>query len=449
MADDCKRTLEISVPADEVLQVRQRVLGELAAKAALPGFRPGKVPANVILARFGDQVRQETLDHILGRSFQQRATELDLDVVGTPTVKDLKYEEGEPLTFTAEFEVRPAFELADYAGIEVPYAEPVVADEEVEARIEVMRAQRAELVNIDPRPVEDGDVAVIALESLTSVGTDEPIRQDEMNLEVDGEYTLPEFTENVRGMQVGETREFDVIYPEDYSGKNLAGRTVRFSITLNGLRKRELPVLNDEFAQDLGDYKGLADLQEAVRNSLMSEREYLSRERAKEAIVTSLGESYTFPVPNVFVEQQVEIQLRRQIRQLASQGADMSNLQIDWEKALNDQREPASKAVRAGLVLDKIADTESIHVSQREVDDELARAAQRERVTVTAIKDRLEKEGGLARIAQQIRTEKTLNLLFEKAAKVPPPEVPEESAEDRGGDAPAESAGDSTAEAEA
>ncbi len=439
MADDCKRTLEITVPADEVEVVRQRVVGDLAAKVSLPGFRPGKAPKGVILSRFRDDIRRETIDQILGSAFAKRAQELELDVVSTPSVKDLKYDDGEPLTFTAEFEVRPAFELLDYSSLEAPYAEPSVGDDEVDARLQGMREQRAELVNIDPRPVEDGDVAVVSLESKSDVGTEEPIRQDEMNLEVGGEYTLPEFTENVRGMQVGETREFDVVYPEDYSGKNLAGRTVTFEVKLNGLRKRELPELNDEFAQDLGDYKGMDDLREAIRGSLLAQREFLARDQAKQAIVEKLGEMYTFPVPESFVEQQVQTQMRRLIRQLAEQGADMDNLGVDWKQIVAEQRAPAERAVRAGLVLDRIGDAESIQVSQREVDEEIARAAQRERVAVTAIRERLEKDGGLERVATQLRTEKTLNILFEKAVKVPPPAVEPENAVAAGDDSPAES----------
>lgn len=424
MSGDCKRTLEITIPFEEVEEVRQRVLTNLASKASLPGFRPGKVPKGVIRSQFAEQVKQETLDQVLSHAFNKKATELELDVVSTPNVKDLTFEEGQPVVFTAEFEVRPVFELQDYVGMEVPYAEPVVTDEDVDSRIESMRERRAELVNVDPRPVEKGDFAVISLKSLSPVGTEEPISQDEMNLEVGGEYTLPEFTENVLGMQQDETREFDVVYPEDYSGTNLAGRTVRFSITLKGIRKREFPELNDEFAQDMGDYKTFDEFREAVRGSLLAEREFVARDNAKAAIGEKLGESYDFPVPDAFVDQQVETMLRRQIRQLADQGADVANLQIDWKKAMEEQREPASKIVRASLVLDRIATAESVEVSQAEVEAEVERAAKRERISLASVRERLEKDGGLVRIAQQMRSEKTLNLLFEKGTKVVPPEPP-------------------------
>ncbi|MCC7342793.1 MAG: trigger factor, partial [Bryobacterales bacterium] len=301
-----------------------------------------------------------------------------------------------------------------------PYEEQQVSDEDVDARLAALREQRAELVNVDPRPVEEGDFAVIALESLSSVGTEEPIKQDEMNLEVGGEYTLPEFTANVKGMEVGETKEFSVEYPDDYSGRNLAGRTVTFRVTVNGIRKREMPELNDEFAQDMGDYKTIDDLKENVRRSILAEREFVARERSKEAIVGLLSDAYSFPVPEAYVNQQVETQVRRQIRNLAAQGADMDKVQIDWEKVIAEQKEPAAKSVRAGMVLEKIAAAESVEVLEQEVNDEVARIARRENVAPAALRERIAKDGSIGRIAQQIQTEKTLNLLLERATKVPP-----------------------------
>ncbi|MCC7341598.1 MAG: trigger factor [Bryobacterales bacterium] len=427
MSDDCKRTLEISIPVEEVEKTTRHVVEELGTRVKIPGFRPGKVPADVVLKRFKDQVRQDVLDHLLGPAFNRKADELALHVVGRPTVKDLKYEEGQPVEFTAEFEVRPEFELQDYDNLTVPYEEPQVSEEDVDARLASLREQRAELVNVDPRPVEEGDFAVIALESLSSVGTEEPIKQDEMNLEVGGEYTLPEFTENVKGMEVGDTKEFDVVYPGDYSGRNLAGRTVTFRVTLNGLRKREMPELNDEFAQDMGDYKTLDDLKENVRRSILAEREFVARERSKEAIVALLSDAYSFPVPEAYVSQQIDSQVRRQIRNLAAQGADMNNVQIDWDKVIEEQREPAAKSVRVGMVIEKIAAAESVEVLEKEVNDEVARIARRENVAPAALRERIEKDGSIVRIAQQIQTEKTLNLLLERATKVAPAPKAEDS----------------------
>lgn len=421
MADDCKRTLEISIPVEEVEATTRHVVEHLKERVRIPGFRPGKAPGDVVRARFKDEVRQDVLDHLLGPAFQRKAKELSLDVAASPSVKNLRFEEGQPIEFTAEFEVRPEFELQDYNSLTAPYEEPAVTDEDVEARLVALREQRAELVNVDPRPVEDGDFAVISIESLSDIGTEEPIKQDEMNLEVGGEYTLPEFTENVRGMSPGDVKEFSVTYPEDYSGENLAGRSVTYHVSVKGIRKREIPELNDEFAQDMGDYKTVGDLKDGVRRALHEEREYVARERAKQAIVQSLGETYTFPVPEVYVNQHLENSIRRQMRGLVMQGVDVEKAAIDWGKVIDEEREPATKSVRAYLVIEHIAAAESISVSEQEVNDEVARVARRERVAPAVLQERLAKDGGLNQIAQRIQTDKVLDLLFERATKVPPP----------------------------
>jgi trigger factor len=178
----------------------------------------------------------------------------------------------------------------------------------------------------------------------------------------------------------------------------------------------------------MGDYKSLEELKENVRRSILAEREYFSRERSKEAIVRMISDAYTFPVPEAYVNQQVDTQMRRQIRNLAAQGADIENMQVDWERVIAEQREPATKSVRAGLVLERIADEESIEVTEQELNEELARVARREKVSPAALRERLAKDGSLSRIAQQMRTEKTLNLLLERATKVPPPPAVEEPA---------------------
>jgi trigger factor len=187
--------------------------------------------------------------------------------------------------------------------------------------------------------------------------------------------------------------------------------------------------LNDEFAQDMGDYKTLEDLKENVRRSILAEREFHSRDASKHAIVEILSDSYDFPVPDAYVDQQVESQVRRQLRNLAAQGADMSTMQIDWEKVIAEQKVPAARSVRAGLVLDKIGEAESVEVTEQEVTEELTRLARRENVAPAALRERLQKDGSLVRMAQQIRTEKTLNVLLEKANKVPPPPKEEENVE--------------------
>jgi trigger factor len=416
--DTCKQFFEVTVPVNEVESQTEQVIESLKQKVRLPGFRPGKVPGDLIRRRYQDEIRHEVLDKLLPKYFWKRAEDEGLAVVGTPNITEVHFEKGEPLRFKAEFEIAPTFELQEFKGLEVEYQEPEVTDADVDARIGMIREQKAQFVNLDPRPVADGDHAVVSLASLA--GVDPPINQDEMTLQVGADDTLREFNENLLGMSPGDEKEFDVHYPDDYGQPRVAGKTIRFHAKLKGLRRKELPELNDEFAQEVGDYRTVDELREAVRNSLQAERQFFAQEAAKHKLVEKLVEMHEFPVPEAFVESQIEVQVERQLRSMAADGIDPRKIRLDWDKVKASQRERAVKEVKASLVVNRIADAEGIHTTNEEVDREVHRIARQEREPAAAVRKRLEKENGLQRIASRIRTEKTLNFLFEHARKVAP-----------------------------
>jgi trigger factor len=257
----------------------------------------------------------------------------------------------------------------------------------------------------------------------------EPIRNENMSLHLGDQESLPEFTENVRGMSPEETKEFSVHYPEDYGQERLAGKDVTFRVTVRSVRRRELPDLNDEFARDLGDYQSLQELRDAIRTSIRAEREFVAQQQAKNKIVDALVDAHTFPVPEAYLDRQIEIQVERQLRELAAQGVDPSQIKLDWHKVKEARKDAAARDVRASLILERIADAESIYATNEEVDRELNAIAKREREPVAALRMKFEKDGTLGRIASRIRTEKVLNFLFENARKVAvtAPEQPAES----------------------
>ena len=426
LIEGCKHELEIEVPLDEVDRETERVVLNLQKKVRIPGFRPGKAPANIIRTRFAGELRQDVLEGLVPRALNKRLEEEHLEFVGTPNISDVHFEKGEPLRFKAQFEVAPEFELGEYNGVTVHYAEPQVTDADVEERLNQIRESRAEYVNIDPRLAEDGDHAVIALESVA--GAAEPVKQDEMMVNVGGADTMPAFTEALRGMTPGEEKQVEVTYPEDYGQEKLAGRTVTFKLHLKVIRRKDLPEVNDEFAKDLGDYQNLDEVRDAIRKSIFHEREHKAQQDAKNELVEKLVEAHVFPVPEAYVERQIEIQLEQQLRDLAGAGVDPRKLNLDWAKLKESRREKATSEVRGSLLLGKIADREHIDVTQDEVDREVQRIARQEREPVAATRKRLEEKGIIRRIVSGIRTEKTLNFLFEHARKEAPVEAPAEQA---------------------
>jgi trigger factor len=226
-----------------------------------------------------------------------------------------------------------------------------------------------------------------------------------------------------------EEKEFEVTYPEDFGQERLAGKTVRFRSKLTTIRTKELPELNDEFAQDLGDYQTLDDLREAVRKAIFHEREYAAQQKAKDQLINKLIDTHEFPVPEAYIERQIESQLENQFRELTERGIDPSKLNIDWAKLKDAQRPKALHDVKASLLVDKIAEREAIAPTNDEVDVEVQRIAKQQREPVAAVRKKLQKDGVLSRIAYQIRSNKTLNFLFEHARKeAGQPEPPQEPA---------------------
>lgn len=416
LVEGCKHSLEISIPVQEVESETSRVAANVQKRAKLPGFRPGKAPSSLIRKQFAGEIRQQVLESLIPKHLQKQFEAENLNVVGTPDISDVHFHEGEPLRFKAEFEVIPPVELGEYKDVEVPYHDPDVSDDDVNKRIEELREQKADYVNIDPRPLEKGDYAVVALESIAGI-EGEPVKQDEMVLEIGGTDTFEAFTENLTGLAPGDEKEFQVSYPEDYGAKRMAGKTLTFHATVKGVRRKELPELNDEFSQDLGDYRNLDELRDAIRKSIFAQRQFESQQDAKNKIVDVLVDRHEFPVPEVFVERQIKNRVEQSLRSLAAEGIDPSSIKLDWEKVKNTQRDKALREVKASMLLSRISEREAIHATREEVDREVERLARQQREPVAAVQMRFEKDGTLGRIASHIQTEKTLSFLFEHARK--------------------------------
>jgi trigger factor len=416
LIEGCKHELEISIPVDVVEGEASRVATDVQKRARLPGFRPGKAPQSLIRKQFAGDIRQKVLEALIPKYLHQQFEADNLNVVGTPDISDIHFHEGEPLRFKAEFEVVPQIELGEYRDVEVPYHEPQVTDDDVSQRIEEIREQKAQYVNIDPRPLEDGDHAVVALESLSGVEGG-PLKSEEMVLEIGGKDTLEAFTDNLRSLSPGDEKEFEVSYPEDYGTQRMAGKTIRFRATVKGVRRKELPELNDDFAQDLGDYRTLDELRDAVRKAIFAQREREAQAEAKSRIVDKLVDQHDFPVPETFIERQIRSRVEQMLTTLASQGVDPRKANIDWEKLKQDQREKAIHDVKASMLLSRIAERESIGATRDEVNREVERIARAQREPLAALQMKYEKDGTLGRIASQIQTEKTLSFLFEHARK--------------------------------
>ena len=422
--DVTRGELEISVPWDEVQKESERVLQAFRKQARIPGFRPGKAPDSVIKMRYAEELRAEVLEKLIGKHFWAEAEEQDYRVIGTPKVRDVKFENDQPLEFTAEFEMIPDFELMDYKRLQAPFKEPEVSDEEIDKELEQLRERHASFKNLDPRPLETGDIAVISLKSDEVEGAP-TIDQSETTITIGGEDTFEEFTKALAGKTPGDNVDFEVTYPEDFGNEKLAGKTIPFHAEVKAIRVKELPDLDDGFASEVGDFQTLDELKKRIREEIHGHKRRHAVEHAKEKLIDQLVEKHPFPVPDLLVNEQIRSRLERMARTFAAQGVDLENTPIDWKKLGEDQRTRAERDVKAGLLLERVSEVEAIEVDQPAIDAEVQRFAQRNQLTLAGARRQLAEDGTLDRIESHLKNEKTMNFLFDEAEKVDPPEEPE------------------------
>lgn len=425
----CRRELQIEVPADVVRQATETVARSFQKQARIAGFRPGKAPLSLVRERFAGEIQQRVLEQLIPEHFRGRVQEEKLEPVATPHFDDvhLKLQGDEPLRFKAVFEVLPEFELKDYHDLEVEYAEPTVTDEEVEEALKRMRKQAATFAPVEGRPLADGDFAQLSMEGRplagpagSPSGKAAPVKVDDLLCEVGGADTLPEFTAQLRGAEVGAELSFPVNYPADYSDTRLAGRTFQYKIKVHSIRQRQLPEWNDEMARDLGEFETLEQLRAHIRSQLLEQKRRRGEAEARDRLLDRLVEMHDFPVPEAMVERQIESRLERTLRSLAAQGVNIGQLKTDWRQWRAQQREAARRDVQAGLLLDRIAERESLEVTEEEIENEIKRLSAATRQSLEVVRARLSGEGSSEKLKSRIRSEKTQDFLFRDAKHVPP-----------------------------
>lgn len=428
-SDICRGELEVVIPWEEVQSESDKVLKSFRHQVRIPGFRPGKAPDSVIRMRYAQELRSEVIEKLIERHFWKEAKEQDYNVIGTPKIRDIEFTEDQPFKFTADFEILPDFELGDYKRLQVPFLEPEVTDEEVEAEIERLREQHASFKNLDPRPLESGDTAVLSLRSDEVEGAP-AINQEETTLELGAEETFEEFTKALTGKSPGENADFEVTYPDDFGNTDLAGKTIPFHAEIKGIRVKELPEADDDFAADVGDFQTLDELKKRIREEVGTQKRRQAVETAKDKIVDLLVDKHDFPVPDLLVNQQVRTRLERTARMFAQQGVDLENMELDWQRLAEEQRPRAIRDVKAGLILERISEVEAIEVDAAAVDSEVQRFAQQNQTTLAAARKQLAEDGTLDRIESHLANEKVMDFLFDESEKVDPPEEEPEAEAD-------------------
>ncbi len=414
---ECTQELVLDVPAEEVTKAFRTVVRSYQKYARIPGFRPGKTPESVIRRRFATEIRKEVIDGLLPERFNKSVSELGIRPVGQPQVTELTVDDGQPLHVKAVFEYVPSFSIEGYQSVTVEKLPVEITEDEFQHEIAELREARATIEPVDEdRALVDGDWAQISYSGQVVGEQDaEPVAGQDALVEIGGKDTVEAFSTVLRGAKPGQELKAEVIYPAEYPEAKLAGKTVAYDVTVKAIKKRIVPELNDDFAKELGNYETLADLENRIREHMSNRKRHSVEAETKDKLFAALSEKFPFPVPESLVQDQIDARLERGLRALAAQGMDPEQMRkLDFARLRTAQRDGAIAEVKTFLLIDRIAEAEGITVSEEEVERELHMAALQSRESVETLRQRLTQDGGLARIREQLKREKTANLLYER-----------------------------------
>jgi trigger factor len=426
------REVEVEVPADEVSKTYRTVIKRYQKLARIPGFRAGKVPESLVRSKFAKELRQEVMESLVSERFRAAIEERKLQPVSEPQLLNLQLNDGEPLRFKAAFEVLPEFDIAGYQTVQVEKPQVELTHEEFEAELGLLLDSQATVEPVEEdRALADGDWAEIQFrgevkplaQTVTEEGVtsteppQEPITGDDVLIEIGGKNTLPAFNEALRGTKVGQELTFEVVYPTDFGDRKLAGQTVSYDVTVKAIKRKIFPERDAELAKQLGNAESWEEFETTFRERVGRRKRDALESAAKNKMLDELIGRYHFPVPESFVQQRVDARLERGLRALAQQGMKPEDMRkLDFVRLRAAQREEAEREVRASLVVDRIADAENVTISDQELDDGVLMLSIQAREPYDTLRERLNKDGGMARLREELRREKTSDVLYQKLA---------------------------------
>jgi trigger factor len=410
--EGCKRRLAVEAPVDVVTQEWERAYGRVQKRATLPGFRRGHVPRSLVKLHFADDVRREVAEHLIPDVYRRALSEARIAPVNEPDLQDLTLEEGSPLSFTAVVEVKPAIALRDYRGVEVQHAPAPVTDADVDEALGRMREQHAQFRSVERAAATDD---LVVVDYTLAPQDHEPTTAAGYHFLVGSGTVLQEIDTAVAGMRAGEEREVSLRFAADHRMETLRGKAGTAHLKLGEVKEKLLPALDDEFAKTLGEFETLDALRAEVRRQLEARREADARQELEDKIMDALLARHEFGVPDAMVMRQVAHQVEHTRERLRRQGVDPDGIQWDYTKIVGELRPAAERAVRRALLLEAIADQETLAASDAEVDAEVERFARASQRPVPAVRRMMEKSGDLEALRHGLRDRKTLDLLIEHA----------------------------------
>ncbi|MFA5146125.1 MAG: trigger factor [Candidatus Omnitrophota bacterium] len=411
--EECATLFEIDVPKETIEKAFEEVYDEISKVAAIPGFRTGKAPRDLVKKHYVTNAKEEVLKRLIPEAYRKAVEEHKIRPVGLPEITDVNFEEGRTLSFKARVDTRPKFKIKNYKGIKVEKKKTVIKDEDVEKMLQSLREINAKYVAEDGRPVQLGDYVMSDMECFVD---SKPAHKKRENvwLSVEKESFIPGLNEKMVGMKKDEERDIEVTLPEQYPDKAVAGKKAVYRIKVNGIKSRTLPALDDEFAKDIGK-NNLDEVRREIRSELENRAKLDSEVDVENQLLRKLTDDNVFAVPSAMVKRQLHHMVEDSKRRLMEKGFRKEDLDKKEGEFAGKFKEDAVRQVRLMFILDEIALAEHIETAEADVENAFKSIAAQTGQDVVKVREYYEKEDLVDNLAEKIKEEKTIKFLLEKA----------------------------------
>ncbi len=371
-----KAKLTIEVSAEEFDAAVEKAYQKNKGKMSVPGFRKGKVPRQMIEKMYGTGVfYEDAANELIPEAYAKEVENCDEEIVSQPTIDVVQIEKGKPFIFTAVVALKPEVELGKYKGLKIEKETAEVTDEELAAELDRVREQNSRTIPVEDRAVEDGDIATVDYEGFVDGVAFEGGKGTDYPLTIGSHTFIDTFEEQLIGKNIGEEVEVNVTFPEEYHSEELKGKAAVFKVTVKELKAKELPELDDDFAQDVSEFDTLDEYKADLKTKLEEKKEKQIKTEVENKAIEMIIEDAKMDIPDEMVDEQVKQMAEDFARRLQAQGLDIEQYfkftGLTPQKMLEDMRPQALKRIQSRLVLEAVAEAEKIEVTDAEVDKEI------------------------------------------------------------------------------
>lgn len=384
--------LTVEVPAEDVEKAIQGAYQKTKKSINIPGFRKGKAPRQLIEKMYGKEVfYSDAVDAMLPKAYSDAVEECGEEIVSYPKIDVVQIESGKPFIFTAEVAVKPAVTLGEYKGIQVEKAPIEVTDEEIEAQVNKEREANSRTVTVEDRAVQKGDIATIDFEGFVDGVAFDGGKGENYDLEIGSNTFIPGFEDQLVGAEIGKELDVKVTFPEEYGAKELAGKEAVFKCKVNGIKVKELPEADDEFAQEVSEFDTLDEYKADIKAKLLKDKEDEAKRAKEDAVIGKIVENATMDIPDAMVEYQTQQMLDDFGRRMQSQGLSLEQYfqftgmtEADYKEQMKPR---ALQNIQSRLVLEAVAEAEKLEATEEDLEKEYAKMAEQYKLDVDKVKE--------------------------------------------------------------